>query len=301
MDNQNITVAVVQASSLVCNLQANLDKTRDLTSEAKKKGAKLVLFPEAFISGYPHGCDFGAKIGFRTSKGREEYLEYWNSSIKVPSPATEYLSQIAAENNVYLVIGVVEQDLGTLYCSVLFFSPEGKYLGKHRKLVPTASERIIWGFGDGTTLPVIDTKIGKIGAVICWENYMPLLRTHMYSKGIQIYCAPTADDREEWISTMRHIAMEGRCFVLSCCQYLQKSDYPASMNIYDKKELLMRGGSCIINPLGQILIGPNYEGECILTAKINLDEIIKTKYDLDVVGHYSRPDIFKLFVNDNYE
>lgn len=296
--NKNVRAAVIQSGSEVCNLSANSEKVRALTFEAAGMGAEIVLFPEAFISGYPHGCDFGARVGYRTMEGREEFLKYWNSSIEIPGKETEFLAKVAKENNVYLIVGVVEKGLSTLYCSVIFFSPEGEYLGKHRKLMPTASERVIWGQGDGATMPVFETKAGKIGSVICWENYMPLLRTYMYSKGIQIYCTPTADDRDEWISTIKHIAMEGRCFVLSCCQYLERKNYPDSINVDDKKNVLIRGGSCIISPFGKILAGPVYDKECILTADLDLNEIIRGKFDFDVTGHYSRPDIFKFSVND---
>lgn len=186
---------------------------------------------------------------------------------------------------------MIERDGGTLYCTVVFISPVGEYLGKHRKVMPTALERALWGCGDASTLTVLDTPIGKIGAVICWENYMPLLRTTMYAKGIELYCAPTVDDRETWVPTMRHIACEGRCFVLSACQYLpnegETSDQP-----------LIRGGSCIVSPFGQILAGPVYGTEQILTAEIDLNEIVRGKFDLDVVGHYSRPDLFQLHVKE---
>jgi nitrilase len=202
---------------------------------------------------------------------------------------------------VYLVIGVIERDGGTLYCTVLFFAPEGRYLGKHRKLMPTASERLVWGFGDGSTLPVFATPFGRLGAVICWENYMPLLRMAMYAKGIQLYCAPTADGRDTWIATMQHIALEGRCFVLSCNQFARRSDYPedyATLFGDDPRTVLSRGGSCIINPLGQVLAGPDFVGECILTADLDMGDIARGKYDFDVVGHYARPDVFRLHVNE---
>jgi len=185
---------------------------------------------------------------------------------------------------------------------VLFFSADGRYLGKHRKLMPTASERLIWGFGDGSTLPVFETPLGRLGAVICWENYMPLLRMTMYAKGIQLYCAPTADGRDSWIATMQHIALEGRCFVLSCNQFARRRDYPQDYNTSfgdDPETILSRGGSCIVNPLGQILAGPNYSEECILTAELDLADIARGKFDFDVVGHYARPDIFSLHVNEH--
>jgi nitrilase len=239
-------------------------------------------------------------VGLRLPQGREDFRLYFESSVEVPGPAARFLAQTAKEGGIYLVIGVIERELGTLYCTVLFFSPEGELLGKHRKLMPTAMERLVWGFGDGSTLPVLKTPLGRLGAVICWENYMPLLRMYMYSQGVQIYCAPTADDRDTWLSTLRHIALEGRCFVLSCCQYLKRGDCPANYPALqgdDPETVLMRGGSCIIGPLGQVLAGPDFNGPKILCAELDLDEIVRGKYDLDVAGHYARPDVFCLKVN----
>ena len=219
-----VAVAVVQAASVAFDRKRTLAKALDLTRDAAKQGAKLVLFPEAFISGYPRGLDFGAVVGWRTDAGREDFKRYFESAVEVPGPTVDALSKAARANHLYLVMGVIERERGTLYCCVLFFAPDGTFLGKHRKVMPTASERLIWGYGDGSTMPVFDTPLGKLGAVICWENYMPLLRTAMYSKGIQLYCAPTADGRDTWLSTMRHIAIEGRCFVLSCNQFARRSD-----------------------------------------------------------------------------
>ena len=226
---------------------------------------------------------------------------YFESAIEVPSPATETLAAAARANQVYMVIGVIERDGGTLYCTALFFSPEGRLMGKHRKLMPTAMERLVWGYGDGSTLPVFETPLGKIGTVICWENYMPLLRMAMYSKGVQLYCAPTADDRDTWVPSMQHIALEGRCFVLTACQFIKRGDFPqdyAAIQGNDPNTVMMRGGSCIVGPLGKILAGPNFEGECILTAEIDLGDVVRGKYDFDVVGHYARPDVFRLYINE---
>src|ERR1700736_2908260 len=237
-------VAVVQASPIVFDRERSIEKLDALAHEAAQQGARLVLFPEAFISAYPRGLDFGAVVGSRTDAGREDFRRYWESSVDVPGPAVDHLSRIARSNSIYLVVGVIERDAGTLYCAVLFFAPDGRYLGKHRKLMPTASERLVWGFGDGSTMPVFDTAIGRLGAVVCWENYMPLLRMAMYAKGIQLYCAPTADGRDTWIATMRHIALEGRCFVLSCNQYARRSDYPADYHTAfgdDPSTVLSRG------------------------------------------------------------
>src|SRR5580704_459535 len=220
-------VAVVQASPVVFDRERTLEKLSALAREAAQLGARLVLFPEAFVSAYPRGLDFGAVVGFRSEAGREDFRRYWESSVDVPGPGVDALAETARTHSIYLVIGVIERDGGTLYCTVLFFAPDGCYLGKHRKVMPTAAERLVWGFGDGPTLPVFETPLGKLGAVICWENYMPLLRTAMYSKGIEIYCAPTADPRDSWLATVRHIAVEGRCFVLSCNQFQRRSDFPA--------------------------------------------------------------------------
>jgi nitrilase len=293
--------AVIQAGSVPFNLEGSLKKACQLMAEAAQKGARLAVFPEAFISAYPKGLDFGARVGSRTPEGREDFRRYFESSIEVPSPATETLAAAAQANHLYVVIGVIEREIGTLYCTALFFSPEGRLMGKHRKLMPTAMERLVWGYGDGSTLPVFHTPLGKIGAVICWENYMPLLRMAMYSKGIQIYCAPTADDRDTWLPSMQHIALEGRCFVLSACQFIRRGDFPENYEAIqgnDPHTVMMRGGSCIVGPNGKVLAGPNFEGEGILMAEIDLDEIARWKYDFDVVGHYARPDVFRLYVNE---
>ena len=293
--------AVVQAGSVPFDSKRCVEKACSLMADAAGQGAKLVVFPEAFVSAYPKGLDFGARVGLRTPEGRDDFRRYFESAIEVPGPATETLEAAARTNHVHVVIGVIERDGGTLYCTVLFFSPEGRLMGKHRKLMPTAMERLVWGFGDGSTLPVFETPLGKIGAVICWENYMPLLRMAMYSKGVQIYCAPTADDRDTWTSSMQHIALEGRCFVLTACQFIKRGDFPqdyASIQGNDPNTVVMRGGSCIVGPLGKILAGPNSDGECILTADIDLADVVRGKYDLDVVGHYARPDVFRLYVNE---
>jgi nitrilase len=295
------TVAVVQAASVVFDRERTLEKVRDLTADAARRGAQLVQFPEAFVSGYPKGSTFGSVVGARSAEGREEYRRYWDSAVDVPGPATETLGRIARENKVHLIIGVIERDRGTLYCTALFFAPDGRLMGKHRKLMPTGSERLIWGFGDGSTMPVFDTPHGRMGAVICWENYMPLMRAAMYAKGIEIWCAPTADGRDTWIATMQHIALEGRCFVLSCNQFARRSDYPADFPCTlgdDPQTVVSRGGSCIVDPLGAILAGPDFEGETILVAEIDRGAIARGKYDFDVVGHYARPDVFSLHVDE---
>lgn len=298
--NSNV-MAVVQAASVAFDRKKTLEKALDLSRDAARKGARLVLFPEAFLSGYPRGLGFGAVVGSRSRAGRDEFRRYWESAVDVPGPAVEMLKKAARSNRVFLVMGVVERDRGTLYCSVLFFSPDGTFLGKHRKVMPTASERLIWGYGDGSTLPVFDTPLGRVGAVICWENYMPLLRTYMYSQGIEIYCAPTADHRETWVATMQHIAAEGRCFVLGCNQFNRRRDYPEDFKnpVGDAPNtVISRGGSCIVDPFGRFLAGPDFSDETILLAELDRDQLPRAKFDFDAVGHYARPDIFRLLVDD---
>ncbi|HUH99230.1 MAG TPA: nitrilase-related carbon-nitrogen hydrolase [Anaerolineales bacterium] len=294
-------VAVVQAGSTMFNTPQTLEHMQAQCEELRRLGVQVGVFPEAYIGGYPKGLDFGARVGSRSPAGREDFRRYWSAAIEVPGPETRQIGDLAKFAGTYLVVGVIERAGGTLYCTALFFDPQGALMGKHRKLVPTASERLIWGMGDGSTMPVLDTSAGRIGAVICWENYMPALRMSMYAKGIQLWCAPTVDEREIWQSSMRHIAYEGRCFVLSACQYLKRSDCPADYACIqgDAPETeLIRGGSVIVNPLGEVLAGPVYGREVILTADIDLADTVRGKYDLDVTGHYARPEVFSLIVDE---
>ena len=295
-----IRAAVVQEGALAFDPVTTLDRVAARTAEAAKAGARLVVFPEAMIGGYPKGVDFGARVGMRSDQGRLDFERYWNGAIEVPGSVTDQLGALAGEYGVYLVIGVIERSGGTLYCTALFFSSEGALIGRHRKVMPTAMERIIWGYGDGSTIPVLDTPLGKLGAVICWENYMPLLRTAMYAQGIELYCAPTVDDREVWGSTIRHIAREGRCFVLSACQHARRRDYPADyapVQGDDPDTVLIRGGSLIVDPLGNVLAGPVYDRSEVLVADLDLALSPRARYDFDPVGHYARPDLFTLQVN----
>jgi nitrilase len=225
--------------------------------------------------------------------------------VEVPGPETISLATCSKQLGIYLAIGVIEKDSeskGTLYCTILYFGPDGQLLGKHRKLKPTASERLIWGEGDGSTLTVINTPLAKIGGLICWENYMPLARMAVYAKGVEIYIAPTADSRETWQATMKHIACEGRCFVLGCNQFVTKDMYPVDLvgidELTGQPEIMCRGGSVIISPMGEILAGPLFDQEGILFAGLDMNEIIRGKFDFDVTGHYARPDVFQLIVNE---
>lgn len=296
-----VRVAVVQDASVAFDRDASIAKVAARTAEAAAQGAQLVVFPEAFVSAYPKGITFGAHVGSRSPEGREWFRRYHDSAVDVPGPACDALGDIARTHAVHLVIGVIERELGTLYCTILFFAPDGALLGTHRKLMPTAMERILWGYGDGSTMPVLDTPLGKLGAVICWENYMPQMRLAMYGKGIELYCAPTVDDRDVWHATMRHIAVEGRCFVLCACQHTVRADYPADfvpMQGDAPDTVIIRGGSCIVSPLGEVLAGPLYGASGVLVADVDIGAMARGKYDLDVVGHYARPDVFTLHVDE---
>jgi nitrilase len=315
-----VKVAVVQAAPIVFDREATVEKSCQLVVEAAAQAAELILFPEAFIPAYPRGLGFGTVVGSRSPAGRRTWERYWANAVDVPGPVTERLGAAARQAGAYLAIGVIERDTlsggrpasssepgsrssgGTLYCSLLYFGPDGHLLGVHRKLKPTGAERLIWGEGDGSTLTVIDTPLGKIGGLICWENYMPLARVAMYSKGVELYLAPTADARDTWQATLRHIACEGRCFVLGCNQFMTKEMYPADLagveDLIDQPDLLCRGGSAIISPLGEYLAGPLFDEEGILFANLELADVVRSRFDFDVVGHYARPDVFQLIVNE---
>ncbi len=301
-----VRAAVVQAAPVAFELEPTLVRVAELAARAADERASLAVFPEAFVGGYPKGIDFGARVGQRSPEGREWFRRYHAGAIEVPGPAIDRLGAIARTHRLHLVIGVIERDGGTLYCTALTLAPDGSLLARHRKLMPTAMERLVWGFGDGSTLTVAETAIGRIGSVICWENYLPLLRTAMYAKGVELYCAPTVDDRETWTPTMRHIAFEGRCFVLSANQFARRRDYPADYpavgpagaSVDDPDAILIGGGSCIVDPFGVLLAGPARDGEAVLVADLDLDEIPRGKFDLDVVGHYARPDVFQLSVDE---
>jgi len=294
-------VAVVQAGSVLFDTPRTLDRMQTLCEgAAANQDLGLVVFPEAYVGGYPKGLDFGARLGTRSAAGRDDFVRYWESAIDVPGPETARMGEFAAALQTTLVVGVIERAGATLYCTALFFTPDGMLQAKHRKLMPTALERLIWGFGDGSTLPVVDTPVGKVSAAICWENYMPHLRSTYYAGGTQFWCAPTVDDRDIWQSSMRHIAVEGRCFVLSACQYLQRKEAPADYDCIqgnDPETVLIRGGSVIVSPFGEVLAGPCYGKENVLVAEIEPADRTRGKYDLDVAGHYARPDVFQLHVN----
>jgi nitrilase len=296
------TAAVAQIGSFPDDPLATAEKAAATLREAAAKGARLVVFPEALLGGYPKGASFGAPIGMRRPEGREAFRRYHAAAIDLDGPEVAVIAAATVETGAFAVVGCIEREGGTLYCTVLYFDGAKGLVGKHRKLMPTAGERLIWGFGDGSTMPVFTTDFGTVGAVICWENYMPALRLHMYHQGVSIYCAPTADDRDTWLPTMQHIAMEGRCFVLTACQWITRvaygPDHESALGD-EPSTVMMRGGSAIVSPLGRVLAGPDFTGETVLYATLDPAEIARGKYDFDATGHYARPDVFQLTVDTN--
>lgn len=298
MTHKKVKVGVVQATPALFDLEKTVEIIVTWIEKGASEGCDLLLFPESFIPCYPRGLNFDAIIGKRTEKGRNQWLKYWENSLEIPSESFEIIRKAVKKANIFVFLGVTERASvgGSLYCTLLYFNPEGRLIGKHRKLKPTGLERYVWAESDGSTLVSFDTKLGKIGGLICWENYMPLARMAMYEKGVEIYLAPTADSRESWQSTMQHIALEGRCFVLSANQFVQKSDYPKEYlnDIEHEPDIMSAGGSVIISPMGEVLAGPLWNQEGLLTAELDFSILAKSKLDFDVVGHYARKDVFNL-------
>ncbi|WZB70414.1 carbon-nitrogen hydrolase family protein [Achromobacter xylosoxidans] len=293
------TVAALQIGSSPEGKTRTLEHVLAFESEIVAAGATLVVMPEALLGGYPKGEIFGTRLGYRLPEGREAYARYHDNAIDVPGPETEALAGLSRRTGASMVVGVIERGGSTLYCTALYFDPSVSLVAKHRKLMPTGTERLIWGQGDGSTLPVVDTPVGRVGGAICWENHMPLLRAAMYAKGVQIWCAPTVDERDIWQCSMRHIAHEGRCFVISACQ-VQPSPAELCLDVpgWDSQRPLINGGSVIIGPLGDVLAGPLHGQTGLLTARIDTAELVRARYDFDVSGHYARPDIFSLTVDE---
>lgn len=306
MTDNRVMVAVAQDAPVLFDKASAMKKMAKYAAEAKERGVKLLVFPEAFVPGYPRGLSMGARVGSRTEEGREDWSRYFSGSIDIPGADTAAMGEIARENELYIIVGAIERERefsrSTLYNSVVYMGPDGRLLGKHRKLVPTGSERLLWGQGDGSTLTVVDTPFGRIGGLICWENYMPLARAAMYAKSVDIWVAPTADARDSWQATIRHIACEGRCFVISGNQYATKESYPADLAGYRDIEgdanPLCRGGSAVVGPLGDYIVPPLYDSAGLLVTELDLSQIAKSRFDFDAMGHYSRPDVFRLIVNE---
>jgi nitrilase len=300
MQHKKVKVGVIQATPALFDIEKTIQIVIDWIEKGAKEGCELLLFPESFIPCYPRGIDFDAVVGRRTEKSRAQWLDYWENSIETSSSYIEQIGKAIQKAGIFVGLGVTERESvgGSLHCALLYFDKQGNLIGKHRKLKPTGLERYIWAESDGSTLVSFDTKIGKIGGLICWENYMPLARMSMYQRGIEIYLAPTADSRESWQSTMLHIALEGRCFVLACNQFVRKSDYPEHFqaDLAHEPDIMSSGGSVIISPLGEVLAGPLWNEEGLLTAELDFAVLAKSKLDFDVVGHYSRNDVFKFDV-----
>jgi len=238
------------------------------------------------------------RVGSRTAEGRELYRLYAENAVELGSERFEAMREAVAANDCAAVVGVIEKRGGTLYCSTFGFERDGSLLGVHRKLMPTAMERLIWGMGDGGDLPVMESSAGRLVSAICWENYMPLLRMHYYRAHPHFYCVSTVDDREAWLPTMRMIALDSRAFVLSACQYLERGAISLDAGRFDAVQgnapdtVLIGGGSCIVSPMGEVLAGPVFGADTLLTAECDLDAIVRGKFDLDVAGHYARDDVF---------
>lgn len=292
-------VAALQIGSDYRGKAATLEQVLGFEAQIAASGAALVVMPEALLGGYPKGETFGTRLGYRMPEGREAFARYHANAVDPDGPELAALAGLSARTGATLVLGIIERAGSSLYCTAVFIDPRAGLVGRHRKLMPTGTERLIWAQGDGSTMPVLDSRAGRIGAAICWENHMPLFRTAMYAKGVEIWCAPTVDERDVWRASMRHIAHEGRCFVVSACQ-VQPS--PAQLGIRveswadDRK--LINGGSMIVGPLGEVLAGPMEGDTGLLAAEIDTAALVGARYDFDVVGHYARPDVFALSVDE---
>jgi nitrilase len=296
-------VAAVQAAPVVLDKSATLEKVEVLTREAAAQGARIVVFPEAFVPAYPASAVFGAAFGpFFDAAAGPAYRRLAANAMDVPGSDTERLGRTAKASGVYLCLGVNERTLtGTLHCTLLLFAPDGVLLQVRRKLVPTHDERMVWGPGPARAPVAVPTEYGPIGQLTCWENYMPLARLSLYQTGEVLHLAPTADASDGWQATIRHIALEGRVFVIACNQFVTRAIYPADFELkgtLDRApEVLCRGGSAIVAPDGRYLAGPLYDREGMITAELDLGEAVEGRQFLDVAGHYARPDVFRLVTN----
>jgi nitrilase len=298
-----VTVACVQAEPVVLDRAATIDKLARLTAEAAASGAQLVVFPETFVPAYPSSVWARAFAGWADSRAKAAFALLARESVEVPGPDADRLGEIAREHSVWLVTGVNERDPqrpGTLYNALLYHAPDGRLALHHRKLVPTNHERLVWGQGDGGGLRAIETDLGRVGGLICWENYMPLARFSLYESGVEIYIASTADDGDAWQATLVHIARESRAFVVSPSHFQRASAYPDDFPLREliaERDVIGRGGSAILAPNGSYLAGPLYDEEGVLTARLEPDRLWEERQRFDPVGHYHRPDVLGLTVN----
>jgi nitrilase len=297
-----VTVACVQAEPVVLDRERTLERLASLTAEAAEAGAGLVVFPEAFVPAYPSSVWAKALAGWSNPQAKAAFALLARESVEIPGPAADRLGEVAREHGVWLVTGVTEVDPerpGTLYNALLFHDPEGRLALHHRKLVPTNHERLVWGPGDGRGLRAIETGLGRLGGLICWENYMPLARFSLYESGVEIYVASTADDSDAWQATLVHIARESRAFVVAPSHFQRASAYPEDFPLRDELEgidVIGRGGSAILGPDGFYLAGPLYDDEGILYAELEPARLAEERQRFDPAGHYHRPDVLELHV-----
>lgn len=297
-------VAVVQASPMMFDKTACVEKAVQLTEEAGANGAELVVFPELFVPGYPYGMTFGFTVGHREPSGRLDWKRYYDNSILVPGPETEALGAAAKAAGVYLSIGVSEREActATLYNTNLVFGPDGALLTVHRKLKPTGAERVVWGDAQQDYFPVADTPWGNVGSLICWESYMPLARVALYEKGVTLYISPNTNDNEEWQATIRHIAIEGHCYFINADLFFTREDYPKDLHCPEEiarlPELVCRGGSCVVDPYGHYETEPVWDQEAIIYADLDMQKVPASRMEFDTCGHYARPDVLELRVHE---
>lgn len=296
-------IALVQAEPILFDKKACLDKTVQLIKEAADQKAELIVFPELFIPGYPIGMNFGFSMGKRTEAGRQDWMRYYNASLLAGGEEFQLLAELVKSLGVYVSLGFSERDeiSGTLYNSNVIFEPDGSYK-VHRKLKPTGSERVVWGDANKDYFPITETPWGPVGSLICWESYMPLARVALYQKGITIYISPNTNDNLEWQATIQHIAIEGKCYFINADMLVRKTSYPTDLNEKDAvdrlPEMVCRGGSCIIDPYGHYLTEPVWDEETIIYAELDMTLPAACKMEHDAVGHYARPDVLKLIVEE---
>ncbi len=296
-------LAVVQAAPVMFDKTACIEKALKLINECTANGAELIVFPELFIPSYPYGMTFGFRVGSRNADGRKDWKVYYDNSILANGPEMQQLIEKAKEQGIYLSIGYSERDAvtGTLYNSNMMIAPDGAAMN-HRKLKPTGSERVVWGDADRDYFPVMETPWGPMGNLICWESYMPLARVALYQKGISLYISPNTNDNPEWQDTIRHIAIEGHCYFINCDVFFTRADYPktasAGEEIAKLPEIACRGGSCVVDPFGHVVSDTIWDQEGIIYAELDMQKVPASKMEHDVCGHYARPDVLKLQVED---
>jgi nitrilase len=298
-----VKVACVQVEPAILDREATLDKLAEVAGEAAGAGARLLVFPEAFIPAYPSSAWAKALAGWADTRAKAAFALLARESVAVPGPAADRLGEIARDHEVWLVTGVTESDPerpGTLYNTLLYHAPDGQLALRHRKLVPTNHERLVWGPGDGGGLRAIETDFGRLGGLICWENYMPLARFSLYESGIEVYVASTADDADAWQATLVHIARESRAFVIAPAHFQRASSYPETFPLLaelEGHEIIGRGGSAVLAPDGAYLAGPLYDEEGILYADLDPARLLEERQRFDPAGHYHRPDVLRLEVS----